>query len=62
MERRQVLLVLDNCEHLLDEVADLVDEVLSTGVGPRVLATSREALGAAGERIVRIPSLPIEGG
>ena len=62
VESRQVLLVLDNCEHLLDEVADLVDEVLSTGAGPRVLVTSREALGAAGEWIVRVPSLPIDGG
>jgi predicted ATPase len=60
LARRDVLLVLDNCEHLLDEVADLADEVLSAGAGPRVLATSREPLGIVGEHVIRVPSLPVE--
>jgi predicted ATPase/class 3 adenylate cyclase len=55
-----VLLVLDNCEHLLDDVTDVVELLLSRGSGPRVVATSREALGAEGERVVRVPSLPVE--
>ena len=62
LARRDVLLVLDNCEHLLDEVADLADEVLSAGAGPRLLATSREPLGIVGEHVIRVPSLPIEVG
>jgi predicted ATPase/class 3 adenylate cyclase len=56
-----VLLVLDNCEHLLDNVADLVDVVLSAGSGPRILATSREALGIDAERVMRLPSLGVGG-
>ena len=55
-----VLLVLDNCEHLLDDVADVTELLLSRGSGPKVLATSREALGADGERVLRVPSLPVE--
>ena len=60
LARRDVLLVLDNCEHLLDEVADLADEVLSAGAGPRLLATSREPLGVVGEHVIRVPSLSTE--
>ena len=57
LEHRDIVVVLDNCETLLDEIADLVDAILSNGDGPRVLATSREALGAEGERVFRVPSL-----
>jgi non-specific serine/threonine protein kinase len=46
---RQLLLVLDNCEHLLDGCARLVDGLLQVGTGLRVLATSRESLKLAGE-------------
>ena len=54
---KQLLLVVDNCEHVLDAVADLV-EVL-TGSCPRVvvLATSREGLALDGERIFAVPAL-----
>jgi predicted ATPase/DNA-binding CsgD family transcriptional regulator len=45
----QILLVLDNCEHLLDACARLVDELLQSGGGLRVLSTSREPLKVAGE-------------
>jgi predicted ATPase/class 3 adenylate cyclase/DNA-binding CsgD family transcriptional regulator len=57
---RQMLVVLDNCEHLLDASAELVVAVL--GAAPRltVLATSREAIGVAGEVSWRVPSLPLD--
>jgi predicted ATPase/DNA-binding SARP family transcriptional activator len=52
------LLVLDNCEHVLDAVRDLVDLVVSRCPEVRVLATSRQRLGAAGERVLRLGPLP----
>ena len=57
---RDALLVLDNCEHLLDEVTDLVDALLATTTRLRLLTTSREALGAAGEHVVRVASLTVD--
>ena len=46
---RRLLLVLDNCEHLLDAVAPIVEEIIRTCPGITVLATSRERLGVGGE-------------
>ena len=46
---RRLLVVLDNCEHVIDVVADLVDRIVESCPGVRVLATSREALGVDGE-------------
>jgi predicted ATPase/class 3 adenylate cyclase len=54
---KRLLLVLDNCEHLLDAMARLVDLVAHGCPGVVVLATSREGLGLAGERILAVPSL-----
>jgi len=54
---RKMLLVVDNCEHLIDAVVDLVDSLLGTCPGLRVLATSREMLNAAGEVGWVVPSL-----
>jgi predicted ATPase/class 3 adenylate cyclase len=54
---RNLLLVLDNCEHVLDDVAGLCDAILGHGSGARILATSREAIAVEGERVVRVPSL-----
>ena len=54
---RQMLLVLDNCEHLLDEAASLVEAIIATCPGVTVLATSREALGVASEWAWPVPSL-----
>ncbi|HSH79730.1 MAG TPA: BTAD domain-containing putative transcriptional regulator, partial [Herpetosiphonaceae bacterium] len=56
---RQLLLVLDNCEHLLDACAQLVETLLSSSPELRVLATSREALGTRGELQWRVPSLSV---
>ena len=59
---REALLVVDNCEHLIDPVSDLVHELLRAAAGVSVLATSREALGIEGELAVRLPSLDTQAG
>ncbi|MEU7530083.1 BTAD domain-containing putative transcriptional regulator [Saccharothrix sp. NPDC042600] len=55
---RRLLLVLDNCEHVVDEVAALARDLLSAAPGLRVLATSREPLAIAGEVLRPVPPLP----
>jgi predicted ATPase/DNA-binding CsgD family transcriptional regulator len=59
---REALLVLDNCEHLLDAVAVLADVVLKETAGARLLATSRQPLGISGERVLQVPPLKLPGG
>ncbi len=56
---RQVLMLLDNCEHLLDGCATLVARLVSESPGLRVLATSREALGIDGEHLFEVPPLAV---
>jgi predicted ATPase/class 3 adenylate cyclase/DNA-binding CsgD family transcriptional regulator len=56
---RQMLVVLDNCEHLLDASADLVVTLLGGAPGLTVLATSREPIGVTGEATWRVPSLSV---
>ncbi len=56
---RQMLVVLDNCEHLLDASAELVVALLGAAPGLIFLATSREAIGVAGELGWRVPSLSL---
>src|SRR6202045_5252527 len=56
---RQMLVVLDNCEHLLDASAALVNALLATAARLTWLATSREAIGVAGEVSWRVPSLSL---
>ena len=60
---KQLVLVIDNCEHLLDSVATLVQAVRARCERVAVLTTSREGLAVAGEQIVAVPSLgvPAEG-
>ena len=55
----ELLLVLDNCEHLLDACADLADALLASSPGLRVVATSREPLGIAGEVRYQVPPLGV---
>jgi predicted ATPase/class 3 adenylate cyclase len=57
LRSKQLLLVLDNCEHLLDLVADLVEALGRACPGVVVLATSREGLALEGERVVPVPTL-----
>src|SRR5262249_55092096 len=56
---RLTLIILDNCEHLIDACARLADSLLRACPGLRVLATSREALGIAGEVTWRGPPLSL---
>ena len=57
LKRQQLLLILDNCEHVIDQARMVVPAILRGCPHVHVLATSREALGIAGERIYRMPSL-----
>jgi predicted ATPase/class 3 adenylate cyclase len=57
LNERRLLLMLDNCEHLVEACAALASALLRAVPGLRILATSREALGMAGERTYRVPSL-----
>ena len=56
---RRVLIVLDNCEHVLDAAADLVDAVLESAPDVHVVVTSREPLGLDGEQVRRVQSLGV---
>ena len=59
LRSRRMLLILDNCEHLTEACAGLVDALLGGCEGLRVMATSREALGAAGEVNWIVPTLTV---
>jgi predicted ATPase/DNA-binding CsgD family transcriptional regulator len=61
LARRQLLLVLDNCEHVLGAAAELCGALLATADDVRVLATSREPVGVAGEARYRLPPLTLPG-
>ena len=59
LRQRDMLLVLDNCEHLIDSCAKLADAVLRSCPNVNLLATSREQLGVGGERVFRVPSMTL---
>ena len=59
LQRKKLLLILDNCEHLVDACARLAEELLRTCPDLRILATSREALNIQGEIAWRVPSLSV---
>jgi predicted ATPase/class 3 adenylate cyclase len=59
LEQREVLLVLDNCEHVLESAATLVERVLGECATTAVLATSRTPLGVAGEARYPVPPLDV---
>jgi predicted ATPase/DNA-binding SARP family transcriptional activator len=56
-----LLLVLDNCEHVIEEAAVLAERLLRAAPGLRILATSREPLGVAGEVVLEVPPLAVPG-
>ncbi|MFD0692004.1 ATP-binding protein [Actinomadura fibrosa] len=56
---RRLLLVLDNCEHVLDACALLAEVLLGAAPGLRVIATSRQPLDVAGEKVLVVPPLPL---
>ena len=53
----EITLVFDNCEHVLPRIANWIEEILHTAPSARILATSRVALGLAGERVVTLEPL-----
>jgi predicted ATPase/DNA-binding CsgD family transcriptional regulator len=59
---RDLLLVIDNCEHVVDTCARLASSLLSSCANLRILATSRETLGVSGETVWRLESLQAEAG
>ncbi|MFC4909871.1 BTAD domain-containing putative transcriptional regulator [Actinomadura gamaensis] len=59
LAKRRILLVLDNCEQVVEEVARLAHRLLTSCPELRVLTTSREALGVTGETLCPIPPLPL---
>ncbi len=62
LEDRVRLLVFDNCEHVLDAAADLIEAILSASATIKIVATSREGLGIADERLWPVPSLEVGAG
>ncbi|MGY1939148.1 ATP-binding protein [Nocardia gipuzkoensis] len=56
---KRLLLILDNCEHLIDACARLVGGIVATTPDVRVLATSREVLGVQGEQVMPVAPLPL---
>jgi non-specific serine/threonine protein kinase len=59
LRERELLLVLDNCEHLIGACAALADDLVRACPGIVLLATSRQALGIEGEHAYRVPSLAV---
>lgn len=60
LEGRQRLLIFDNCEHVLDAAADIIEMILSQSDTGKILATSREGLRLADEHLWPVPSLDVE--
>ena len=60
LEGRSRLLLFDNCEHVLDAAADMVEAILSRSATVKILATSREGLRVADEQLWPVPSLDTE--
>jgi predicted ATPase/DNA-binding winged helix-turn-helix (wHTH) protein len=58
LKNKQLLLIVDNCEHVIAEAARVAEALMRTCPGLSILASSRERLAIAGESIVRVPSLP----
>ncbi|GAA3038751.1 ATP-binding protein [Streptosporangium longisporum] len=56
---KRALLILDNCEHLIRDCAVLAESLIRSAPGLRILATSRQALGIAGEQSLPVPPLPL---
>jgi hypothetical protein len=59
---RDLLMILDNAEHVLGAVAELADTMIRSGAGVCLLVTSREPLGVSGEHVFRVPGLAVPSG
>jgi predicted ATPase/class 3 adenylate cyclase len=62
LRHRKLVLLIDNCEHLVDAAAAFADRVLAGCPDVHVLTTSRELLGLRGEHAIRVAPLPVGGG
>ena len=62
LEGRVRLLVFDNCEHVLDAAADLIEAILAASATAKIVATSREGFGIADEQLWPVPSLDVGAG
>ncbi|RPJ21863.1 MAG: adenylate/guanylate cyclase domain-containing protein [Chloroflexi bacterium] len=61
LRARELLLILDNCEHMIEESAQIADQLLHACPQLKIIASSREALGIGGETVYRVPSLSLPG-
>ena len=59
LKRKKLLIIFDNCEHVLEPVAQLAESILAATPDVTILATSRQALNIAGEAAHQLPSLPV---
>ncbi len=59
LEHKQMLIVLDSCEHIIDAASSFAEQLLTGAAGVHILATSREPLRAAGEMVRRLPPLDV---
>jgi len=59
LHKKQLLIVLDNCEHLVDACAQMAHKILQAAPNVRILASSREVFGITGETTYRVPSLEL---
>jgi predicted ATPase/DNA-binding SARP family transcriptional activator len=59
LKSKQLLLLLDNCEHLVDAIAKAAYRIVQSCASVRIVATSREPLRVAGERVFRVPALSL---
>jgi class 3 adenylate cyclase len=57
---KDLLLIIDNCEHLIDECAEFAERFIAQAGASRLLATSRERLDVDGEQVVVVPPLPVD--
>ena len=60
LRAKHLLLILDNCEHIIESSAQIADQLLHTCPQLKIIASSREALGISGETVFRVPSLPMD--
>jgi predicted ATPase/class 3 adenylate cyclase len=60
LQSKELMLVLDNCEHVVDDVARIASAILKAAPRVRILASSRQPLAITGERAYRLPSLELE--
>ncbi len=61
LREKHLLLIVDNCEHLVDACAQLIEQLLQSCPDLKIIASSREALGISGETVYRVPSLSLPG-